>query len=227
MKILWCITGAGHLLQECVEVMEKSRDEITVALSSAGEEVAGMYGLLDRINKAGVETVLEREQGKSFPASGRMAKKEYDMLVVAPCTANTIAKIANGIADSLASNLVAQAQKNEIPVVILPTDIEKSQKTKIPVTIEFEKCPNCNPCSAMEACPNSAFYRAERVRINLLKCNACRKCIPLCEHAAITFGREVTIKSREVDLNNLEKLKKIKEIEIIKKPEEIKAISSP
>jgi len=221
MRILWCITGAGHLLQECVEVMEKSRDEITVALSSAGEEVARTYGLLDRINKVSLETVLEREQGASFPASGRMAKKEYDMLVVAPCTANTIAKIANGIADSLASNLVAQAQKNEIPIAILPTDTEKLQKTKIPVTIEFEKCKNCNPCPAMEACPNSAFYRAERVRINLLKCNACRECVPLCEHGAITFGREVTIKSREVDLKNLSNLKNMDGVRAVRNPEEL------
>jgi len=219
MRILWCITGAGHLLEECLEAMEKSQDEVTVALSSAGEEVARTYGLLDRIKKVAVETILEREQGASFPVSGRMAKKEYGLLVVAPCTANTIAKIANGIADSLASNLVAQAQKNEIPVVILPTDIEKSQKTKIPVTIEFEKCQNCEPCPPMENCP--AFYRAERVRINLLKCNACRKCIPLCEHGAVTFGREVTIKSREIDLKNLSDLKNMEGIRAVRNPEEL------
>lgn len=219
MRVLWCITGAGHLLEECVEVMEEFGEDITVALSSAGEEVARMYGLLDRINNLGVETILEREQGKSFPVCGRMARREYDLLLVAPCTANTIAKIANGIADSLASNLVAQAQKTGIPVIVLPTDTEKSQKTKIPLTLESEKCRNCNPCPPMEGCSNSAFYLAERVRINLLNCNSCRKCIPLCEYRAIKFGKEVTIKSRETDLRNLERLKGIK---VIKKPVEIK-----
>ncbi|MBU4201617.1 MAG: hypothetical protein L6243_06400 [Candidatus Altiarchaeales archaeon] len=221
MRILWCITGAGHLLQECVEVIEKSQDEVTVALSSAGEEVARTYGLFDRIKKVAVETILESEQGSSYPVSGRMAKKEYDVLVVAPCTANTVAKTVHGIADSLASNLVAQAQKSEIPIVILPTDFEESQKTKIPVTIEFEKCQNCEPCPAMEACPNLAFYRAERLRINLLKCNACRKCILLCEHGAVTFGKEVTIKSREIDLKNLSDLKKIQGIKAVRNPEEL------
>ncbi len=73
----------------------------------------------------------------------------------------------------------------------------------------------------MEACPNSAFYRAERLRINLLKCNACRKCIALCEHGAVTFGREVTIKSREIDLKNLSDLKKIQGIKAVRSPEEL------
>jgi len=221
MKILWCITGAGHFLEECVEVMEKSRDDVTVAFSSAGEEVARIYGLLERIDKLSVETVLEREQGKSFPVCGRMAKGEYQLLVVAPCTANTVAKTVYGIADSLISNLIAQAQKSGTPVVILPTDFEKLESTKIPVTIEFDKCKNCEPCPPMQECENSAFYLAERVRINLLKCNACMRCIPLCEHGAITFGKEVTIKSREIDLKNLSNLKKMKGIEVVRNPEEL------
>ncbi len=44
-------------------------------------------------------------------------------VVVAPCTSNTIAKLVYGIADSLCTNLVAQAQKTGTEVWVLPTDV--------------------------------------------------------------------------------------------------------
>jgi len=219
MKILWCITGAGHFLQECTDIMERSQD-VTVAFSSAGEEVARMYGLFDRIKKISVETIIESEQGASFPMCGRMVKGEYDRLLVAPCTANTVAKAVNGIADSLVSNLIAQAQKSGIPAVILPTDSEGSQRTRIPVTIESDKCKNCEICPPMEDCP--AVYLAERIRINLLKCNSCMNCISLCRYGAITFGEEIKVHPRKIDMENLEMLKRMKGIKVIRNPEEIK-----
>jgi dihydromethanopterin reductase (acceptor) len=53
MHILWCVTGAGHLLEESRDFMQKSRGThtITVAFSRAGHEVARMYGLLARIER--------------------------------------------------------------------------------------------------------------------------------------------------------------------------------
>jgi len=45
-------------------------------------------------------------------------KKILDILVVAPCTGNTIAKIANGIADSSVTLAVKSHLRNKRPVVI-------------------------------------------------------------------------------------------------------------
>ncbi|MBR5614611.1 MAG: dipicolinate synthase subunit B [Clostridia bacterium] len=45
-------------------------------------------------------------------------KKLLDVLVVAPCTGNTIAKIANGIADSSVTLAVKSHLRNKRPVVI-------------------------------------------------------------------------------------------------------------
>ncbi len=45
-------------------------------------------------------------------------KKLLDILVVAPCTGNTIAKIANGIADSSVTLAVKSHLRNKRPVVI-------------------------------------------------------------------------------------------------------------
>ncbi len=46
-------------------------------------------------------------------------KKMLDVLVVAPCTGNTIAKIANGIADSSVTLSVKSHLRNKRPVVIM------------------------------------------------------------------------------------------------------------
>lgn len=66
---------------------------------------------------------LERLTGEKVIATIRDAepigpKKLLDVLVVAPCTGNTIAKIANGIADSSVTLAVKSHLRNKRPVVI-------------------------------------------------------------------------------------------------------------
>ena len=122
MRVLWCVTGGEYMMGEACEAFE-TLEKPTVAFSSAGEEVARMYGLFDRFAKKAEETIFERSQGKSSQATMRLSK--FDAVVVAPCSANTAAKLACGISDSLVTNLVSQALKNGIKVVILPTDAKK------------------------------------------------------------------------------------------------------
>ena len=134
MKILWCVTGAGHLFEESVAFMEKisSRYEITIAMSNASLEVAKMYTLYERIKKLSDELILEKDQGRSFPFVGKIYQKEFRKILVMPCSANTTAKIAHGIADTLTTNLVAQGVKNRVPVIIFPTDFQKTERTTLP-----------------------------------------------------------------------------------------------
>jgi len=42
---------------------------------------------------------------------------------VAPATSNSVAKFVYGVADSLISNLFAQAGKAQVPIIVLPTDV--------------------------------------------------------------------------------------------------------
>ncbi len=223
MEILWCITGAGHLLDDSFRFMHKfsKKQGITIAFSRAGYEVAGMYGLLDSVNRYSKEIILGQEQGFSSPIVGRLAKKEYDLVIVAPCTANTVAKVVNGIADSLVSNIVAQAVKSKTPIYVLPTDVEKIQETEIPIMIDPKTCRNCEICPPVEVCPNSAFLRSDKVRIDLLKCNACRICIEKCKCGAISFGKKVKINIRDVDIENTKKLRKTEGIKVIENLDEI------
>ncbi|MEM2917930.1 MAG: flavoprotein [Candidatus Altiarchaeota archaeon] len=134
MKILWCITGSGHLLEETIELMEKisKNNEITIAISNAGFEVLRMYGFYEKIKKISERIILEKDQGHSFPFIGKIANREFDKIFVMPCSANTTAKIAYGIADSLISNIVSQGLKNSLEVILLPTDFRKVERTKAP-----------------------------------------------------------------------------------------------
>ena len=121
MRILWCVTGAGHFLAECVENFEKlsKKHYVTCVISNAGLEVAKAYGVLSKIKKLSKDVILEKQQGYSTPLSG---SQKFDVAIVAPCTANTCAKIVGGVSDSAVSNITSQFLKRRIPVVILPTD---------------------------------------------------------------------------------------------------------
>jgi dihydromethanopterin reductase (acceptor) len=223
MTILWCVTGGGQFLKESYESMKglAEKNRVTLVFSRAGYEVMRMYGLLDEVRTNFSEVILEEEQGASAPMVGRLSKKEYKKVIVAPCTANTVAKIVYGVADSLVTNVVAQAGKCRIPVFILPTDAERIQETRIPLNIDYKKCIDCRPCPALENCPSNTFFISDRVRINLLKCNACKKCIGFCKYEAIEFGEEVSIGCREVDILNVEKIAVMEGLHVIKDISEI------
>jgi flavoprotein len=63
------------------------------------------------------------EKGPNAPfLGGPIQRKKYAFILVAPVTANTMAKIAGGIADSLVSNSVSLGLKARIPTYLLPTD---------------------------------------------------------------------------------------------------------
>jgi len=63
------------------------------------------------------------EKGPNVPfLAGPLQVGYYSLLVISPATANTTAKIAHGIADTLLTNCVAQAMKGGTPVYIYPID---------------------------------------------------------------------------------------------------------
>jgi dihydromethanopterin reductase (acceptor) len=223
MNLLWCVTGAGHLLLESFALMQCtcSEHEVTVAFSGAGSEVARLYGLQKMLVLEFKEVISEPEQGYSSPLVGRLAKHEYDLVIVAPCTANTVAKIVRGIADSLITNLVAQAVKSSVPVYIVPTDYAKIQETTMPMSLDQETCRTCEVCPPLEQCPQDAIYRDDRVRINGLRCTACKTCIELCTYAAISFGGKVRVHIRDLDIENTRRLEKLEGIMVFRSPDAI------
>jgi flavoprotein len=123
-KICWVITGAGHFLSETAEFLSGFGEaDVDIWFTRAAREVAARYGLLEKFGSRGRAASFEGDYSSS--GSIRFAGGRYDALVIAPATANTVAKCALGIADSLASNFFAQAGKSGVPIYVLPTDMER------------------------------------------------------------------------------------------------------
>lgn len=120
--VAWGITGAGHFLAGCADVVAGLPD-VHLFLSRAAEEVVRMYGLEARLAGGARHLYRESRTGASAPHVARLFQCEYDCLVVAPCTGNSTAKFIHGIADSLITNLFAQAGKSRVPVIVLPSDV--------------------------------------------------------------------------------------------------------
>jgi archaeoflavoprotein AfpA len=125
MKVIWGITGAGDYLQETIDIMktlqEKYNLDVTVILSKSGELVSKWYHLWDDLRQNFRKVMVEKNANTPFLA-GSLQLGKYSFFLVCPASANTTAKIAHGIADSLISNSVAQAMKGNCPTHIYPTD---------------------------------------------------------------------------------------------------------
>jgi flavoprotein len=128
-RIAWGITGAGHFLPEVVELLQ-SMQEVDLFLSRAGEEVIRSYGLESMLSGRGHRVFYDK--AASAPAIGKLYRGYYCVVVVAPATSNSVAKFVCGIADSLVTNLFAQAGKARVPSLVLPTDIAPELISRAP-----------------------------------------------------------------------------------------------
>ena len=174
MKILWGITGSGDKIEDAVDIMVKLQKEynldMRVALSKNAEKVARMYDVWKKLESSFGDLLVERGPNEPWLA-GPLQTGKYDIFLICPATANTTAKIAHGIADSLISNCVSQALKAKKEVYIYPVDQKPGETTTI--------------------LPN---------------------------------GKELTLTIREVDLENSEKLKRMRGITVISQLEDIEGV---
>lgn len=118
-KVAWGITGAGHYLPECLELLNELKS-VDIFLSDAGKEVLNYYGWYGRLTSSG-HSLIQNTGASCLPVT-RLYTGKYDLVVIAPVTSNTVAKMAYGIADNLITNLFAHAGKCRIPTILLPCD---------------------------------------------------------------------------------------------------------
>lgn len=221
MKIIWSITGAGHLLKESIDVLDKLSYNhiITIAYSHAAQEVIKLYGYENKISQIisrnPENTIIkEEDQQYSYPFSGKITHEKYDYVILSPATANTVAKIVNGIADNLITNIIAQSGKGQIPCIIIPVDQKEGLiETILPPYINKDRCIICNKC--INSC---SFNALNPPHIDTLKCTCCKKCIKVCEYNAIIIGKKIEIYIRKIDADNSQRLNTIENIKTMNHP---------
>lgn len=124
-RIVWGITGSGDLIREIIKTMKQLENDenirLTVIVSKAGEQMLRLYGLWDELNESFSKVLKESNANVPFIA-GPLQIGKYDAFIVAPLTANSTAKIAHGIADTLITNAIAQTLKGSTPVLLYPVD---------------------------------------------------------------------------------------------------------
>ncbi|MFX1302174.1 MAG: archaeoflavoprotein AfpA [Promethearchaeota archaeon] len=133
MKLVWGITGTGYVLQESIDLMKelqkKYNIDLTVILSKEGAAVVKWYKKWLALTEAVEKVKVEKTPNIPFYA-GPLQLGKFDFFLVCPVSANSVAKIVQGIADTLITNCVAQAIKGGQIVYIFPSD----QDTKPIVT---------------------------------------------------------------------------------------------
>jgi len=137
-RVTWGITGSGDRITEVIDVMKQIQTEykddvrITVYLSKAGEQVTKFYGLFKDL-KDSFEKVRIELNANIPTLAVQLQSGKIEFLVIAPVTSNTVAKLANGIADTLLTNSAIMALKTFVPLYLLPCDYkEGTTVTQLP-----------------------------------------------------------------------------------------------
>ena len=124
-KLMWAITGTGYVLQESIDLMKELQEDVnvdlTVILSKEGAAVVKWYKKWLALTEAVKKVKVEKTPNIPFYA-GPLQLGNYDLFLACPVSANSVAKIVYGIADTLITNCVAQAIKGGQTVYIFPSD---------------------------------------------------------------------------------------------------------
>jgi archaeoflavoprotein AfpA len=137
-KVAWGITGAGDKIQEIVQTMKdlkkQSEDilEIDVYISKAGETMLKFYRLDEELKNNFTKVTVELNSNAPFLA-GMVQSGKYEFLLIMPASSNTVAKLVNGIGDTLLTNSALMSLKAFVPVWVMPVDFKESiVYTKLP-----------------------------------------------------------------------------------------------
>ena len=134
MRIAWGITGSGDKFKETYEAMKDFNDshnvKVDIYMSKAAELVSKYYKLTEKLSNEFNSYYVEKDANTPF-ISGMLQTGKYDVLLLAPVTSNTVAKISVGIADNLISNAAIQGVKGFVPVYMMPVDFREGEITTI------------------------------------------------------------------------------------------------
>ena len=125
VRIAWGITGCGDKIEEIAALMVELKRAynltVDIYISKSAKLVLKWYKLWSMLEDEFYDIRVEVDPNTPFLV-GKLQTGHYDMLLVAPVTANSTAKIACGIGDTLLTNAVAQGAKAHVPIYLFPPD---------------------------------------------------------------------------------------------------------
>lgn len=121
MRIGFAITGSHCTLHEITQVMQRlinEGGEITPIISYSVESMDTRFGKAEDW-KHQFEEITGNKSIHTIPeAESVVPMKKFDCIVIAPCTGNTLAKLANGITDTPVLMAAKFQLRNLKPLVI-------------------------------------------------------------------------------------------------------------
>ena len=121
MKIGYCFTGSFCTFEKSINALEMLVNkgyDITPIMSENAYATDTRFGKAEDIVKK-LEAITKKQVIHTIcDAEPIGPKRMFDILVVAPCTSNTLAKLANGVNDTAVTMAVKSHIRNSKPVVI-------------------------------------------------------------------------------------------------------------
>ncbi len=119
-KIGVCITGSFCTFSQILPVMERlaRENEVTAILSTAAASTDTRFYRAEDFRRE-VQRITGRPAMTSIAEAEQVGpKKLFDVLLVAPCTGNTLAKLNHGITDTSVLMAIKAQVRNDRPVVL-------------------------------------------------------------------------------------------------------------
>ncbi len=174
VKIAWGITGCGDKIEEIAALMAELKKQygldVDIYVSKNAVLMLKWYKLWDMLKDGFGKMQTEVNSNSPFLV-GDLQTGQYDLFLVAPVTANSTAKIANGIADTLLTNAVSQGAKARVPIYIYPPDNKPGELETI-----------------------------------------------------LPGGKKLTLYIREIDVENVDKIRKMKSITVLDSVQDIRKV---
>ena len=116
-KIILGVTGsiAAYKAAELIRLLKKCGADVQVVMTKSAKEFISPLTLQALSGKPVLENIWEPSEGSGMQHIN--LSREADLILIAPASANFIAKLANGLADDLLSNL---SLARNCPLLIAP-----------------------------------------------------------------------------------------------------------
>jgi len=152
-KILLIVTGgiACYKALDLIRRLQDTRASIECILTNNAKEFVSALSFESLLGKKTYSNLFSLDQEKKM--NHIKLAKEADGIVVVPCTANFLAKMANGIADDLATNVLLASDKKKIIAPAMNSNMWKNNAVRKNMrNLENMGIKILNPQSGLLAC---------------------------------------------------------------------------